>query len=443
MKILQSCAFLVSVFIGPLQANEQHQFFTNDRSSKALMHAYGGMSEDAFDQFILGRSFFTVPWVEAPAATTARDGLGPLFNANSCTSCHRNNGGGVSSTMQEGPVNRSIIFKLMQPQKNNQLKSGFNADPVYGTQLAINGNHDVPFEGRISVQIESIPFEYPDGQTVILKKPVFKISDLNYGTLAEETSIHPRRALSLAGLGLIERISDQQILQRQDEFDQNGDGISGKANRVWSVRDQQMKLGRFGWKATSPSVVEQSASALINDMGLTSPWFTEENCTSSQVACVAAYKSTEKDVPLQRLLAIGNYLTHLKMPRLKKNIDAKGKQLFFQSGCHLCHQTGYSVDQDVKLDPYSDFLLHDMGQALSDKSQIFNADPREWRTPPLWGIGLAKKLNPYAGFLHDGRATSLEQAILWHGGEASRAKQSFIDLPGKDRTKLLSFLNSL
>ncbi len=430
--------FFLSLILNQTFASD---LFTSDRSKKALSHPVEPLSDDLLDHFFLGRSFFTVPWVEAPAATTARDGLGPLFNANTCVSCHKNNGGGESSTLKQGSVNRSIVFKLVQPPSNTKNTLGFMPDPNYGEQLAINGIHGVPFEGHLSVTFDTKTFQYPDKTKTLLTQPIFKVSQLNYGDLAPTTTLNPRRALPLTGLGLIDKIPAQQILQRQDSQDQNQDGISGKANHVWSPSAQQYTLGRYGWKATIASLIDQTASALINDMGLTSPLAQQENCTMTQTACNAAYKSQSHDVPLLRLKAITTYISHLKTP--KTSNAPVGKRLFEQVGCQACHQNNYRTEQGTIINPYSDFLLHDMGQELADNSQQFLALPSEWRTPPLWGLGLAKTLNAKAGFLHDGRASTVEHAILWHGGEASTARQNFINLSKKDRTILLSFLAKL
>lgn len=414
--------------------------FTSDRSKKALSHPIDKLDDDLLDQVFLGRSFFTIPWVEAPAATTARDGLGPLFNANTCVSCHRNNGGGESSTLQSTSVSRSILFKLTHSSKTDH-KIGFQPDPIYGVQLAINGNHGIPFEGTVSSSMQTHVFQYPDNTQITLKKPIFTVSDLNYGALDDNTNINPRRALSLTGLGLIEQIPAEQIIQRQDKDDINKDGISGKINSVWSPSLQQFTLGRYGWKATTASLIDQTANALINDMGLTSPLFIDENCTKAQTACQQAFKSKSVDVPMLRLQAISTYISHLKAPKTTQNL--KGQKLFKKTGCLLCHQNKYKTIQGIELNPYSDFLLHDMGKELADKSTMFQAQADEWRTPPLWGLGLSKTLNPKAGLLHDGRANSIEEAILWHGGEAQMSKQKFIDLTPKERTMLLSFLAQL
>ncbi len=415
-------------------------YFTHDRSKAALSHAMNHLNDNQLDQFVLGRSFFTVPWVEAPAATTARDGLGPLFNANNCVSCHKNNGGGESSTRQQGSVSRSIVFTLSQSNTEKDQPSP-KGDPIYGSQLAINGIHGVPFEGKASVHLTTTIFTYPDHSSVTLTKPNFTLSHLNYGALAPNTTINARRALSLTGLGLIEQIPSSQILNHQDINDDNGDGISGKANRIWSEQAQQFKLGRFGWKASSALLIDQTAKAFINDIGITSPLFSEETCSLTQSACNSAHKTHSDDLPMLRLKAVTLYISRLKVPKAPKM--SLGKKLFIESGCEQCHQNNYRTDSGIVVNPYSDFLLHDMGKELADQSNVFLATGNEWRTPPLWGIGLAKKLNHKAGYLHDGRANTIEQAILWHGGEALPSQQAFVHLHKKNRSSLLKFLSTL
>ncbi len=439
-------ALVISTPVLGLETATDQQVFTTERSAKALSHAQAGLDNESLDQFTLGRSFFTVPWVAAPAATTARDGLGPLFNANSCASCHPNNGGGSASTLAGKALDRSIVIqlgRLTTESSSNTDKVNHLPDPIYGHQLAINGTHRVPFEGQIKVDIQTRPFTYPDGEQVTLLQPLFRASQLNYGPLAPETILKPRRAPVLIGMGLIEDIPTAQILQRADEADRNGDGISGKASWIHSLETNQQKLGRFGWQATTTSVTEQTANALHNDMGLTNPLFPNENCNAAQTACNSAYKSKELDVPRARLLAISHYLKHLRVPRPQPPIQREGRHLFASAGCQACHQIGYTTATGNTIDPYSDFLLHDMGPELAEGNDSDRGKMSEWRTAPLWGLGLTKTLNPKAGYLHDGRALTLEQAILWHGGEAQTAKEHFIHLTKNQRDMLLSFLETL
>ncbi|MBV1928058.1 MAG: thiol oxidoreductase [Gammaproteobacteria bacterium] len=446
--VVFTLTLLITISGGVLgcETAKDKQVFTTDRSAKALSHAWVGLDDGSLDQFTLGRSFFTIPWVEAPAATTARDGLGPLFNANSCASCHRNNGGGAASTRGGKALDRSIVIQLAQLSThsfNAASKPERQPDPVYGHQLAINGTHRVPFEGQVEVAVETKAFTYPDGKQVTLLKPLIKVTQLNYGPLAKGTTLKPRRAPALVGMGLIEDIPAAQILQRQDVKDLNADGISGKANWVHSLEANKRKLGRFGWQATTTSVTEQTANALHNDMGLTNPMFPNPNCSAAQTACNSAYKSNELDVPMPRLQAISHYLKRLRVPRGQATTEPIGRQLFMNTGCQACHQVAYTTTKGIAVNPYSDFLLHDMGPALAEGDDHDQNTVSEWRTSPLWGLGLAKTLNPRAGYLHDGRAFTVEQAILWHGGEAQSARDHFIHLNKNQRDMLLSFLETL
>jgi CxxC motif-containing protein (DUF1111 family) len=431
--------FVLSGSITPLYAFDRQAIYHADRSPSANSRAFLGMSDDEVDRFALGRSFFNVPWVEPPSATTARDGLGPLFNANACASCHRNNGGGAGIA-RDGAVDRSIAVKL---SRGGSPRQPFRVDPVYGNQVAINGNLDVPFEAEVRVRREARSVAYRDGGAVVLNMPRFSLSNLNYGPLAADTTLNPVKAPVLIGLGLIESIPEAQIVAHEDAEDRDGDGISGRANRVWSWQHNALRLGRYGWKAATPSVVEQTAHALNDDMGLTTHWFRKENCGPQQARCLEAYQSSELDVPEQRLEAIAFYLSHLRVPRSTRAENLPGKKLFSSLGCKSCHRTGYRNDDGVEVAPYSDFLLHDMGPELAAQTPMFEAEASEWRTAPLWGLGLHKVLNPQAGFLHDGRALTLEEAVMWHGGEASASRDAFASLDASARAKLIAFLEAL
>lgn len=433
-------AFLIqaSVYL-PSEAADQHTVYHAERSKSANLSPFPGLSDDQSELFALGRSFFHIPWVEAPSATTARDGLGPLFNANACVSCHQNNGGGAGIATP-GQIDRSVPVKLFVGKSARQAYLG---DPVYGNQLSINGNTDVPFEARVRAELEFTSYRYADGKTIDLHKPRIVLDQLNYGPLGEKTTVNPVKAPVLIGLGLIESIPEQQILAHEDEDDANGDGISGRANRVWSVAYRDYRLGRYGWKAATPSVIEQTAHALNDDMGLTSQWLRQDNCGPEQTRCLQAYQSSELDVPEQRVTAIAFYLKHLRVAKSSQAEKMPGKQIFAALGCGSCHRGGYHNDEGVEISPYSDFLLHDMGDGLASSMSMFEAQPSEWRTAPLWGLGLHKLMNPKAGFLHDGRAATIEQAILWHGGEAQISRDAFAALSEGDRVLLIEFLNTL
>ena len=403
------------------------------------------MDHNETDQFVRGKSFFRIPWVEAPSATTARDGLGPLFSANTCMHCHIKNGAGVAVDAQ-GKLERSVIFKLSSKTKlNNEslMTIGFTPDPVYGGQLSVNGNHSVLFEGRPKVHYVEQNGTYDDGTLYTLRVPHYQIEHLNYGPLDPAGNIAPHIALALIGLGHIEKIPQSVILAAEDINDSDNDGISGKANWVFNPETNTTQLGRFAWKATAASIRHQSADAAHNDMGLTSPLFTHENCTSVQKECLEAPKGVhEFDLPQSRLDAIAFYLSHLKVPRARPT-SQEAKALFEQLTCNRCHIPSYLTSEGVEIAPYSDFLLHDMGEALSDGHRAFLASESEWRTPPLWGVGLYKTVSGEANYLHDGRARSIEEAILWHGGEARHAKEAFKALEKSKRDLLVAYVKAL
>jgi len=426
------------------------QKLTHDISSKAFTHPFDGMNNSEMDTFILGKSFFRIPWVEAPSATTARDGLGPLFSANTCMNCHPHNGAGVAVN-NEGTLNRELVLRLsLKTELNLNNKSiiqtnGFSPEPTYGGQLSLNGTSDTPFEGRPVVKYVYKEHTYSDAQKVSLRYPSYSIENLQYGALHNDTNIAPHIALALVGLGFIEDIKQEDILDNEDINDSNADGISGKANWIYSHESKQKELGRFTHKAAANSVKYQTAIAAINDMGLTTSIFATENCMPTQRECLKAEKARhEIDLSDERLDAIAYYLTHLKVPA-QRNFEKKkeAKELFNSLTCNACHTPSYTTKKGEFIEPFSDFLLHDMGDVLSDGHSNFLATANEFRTPPLWGVGLYKVVSGEANYLHDGRARSLEEAILFHGGEAQGAKEKFSALNKEKRELLLQYLKSI
>lgn len=403
------------------------------------------------DKFMLGKSFFTIPWVEAPSATTARDGLGPLYNANSCVACHPFDGKGMLYT-KTGSVSRSLIAKL-SIEANNSFEhqnflnyKGFVPEPVYGNQLSINATFGVKPEGRVDVSFEEKELTFFDGEKQVLLKPKYKVVDLNYGDIQPNTNISYRMAPTLYGLGLIDQISNEDILANEDVDDKDGDGISGKANFVYSNITKKYELGKFTYKASVPFLKEQIAGAAINDMGITTSIFQNENCTKFQKECNDAPKAKDKiDLPDNRLDAIKYYIENLKVYTLKKDEKYNSGLAIFESlSCAKCHITTFKTKQNEVINPFSDFLLHDMGDDLADGRVEFKASKNEWRSTPLWGISLYEKMNKQKQrFLHDGRARDIQEAILWHGGEANNSKEGFMKLPKDKREELIKFIEEL
>lgn len=426
---------------------------TSDLSMQAFSHPMSGVRGEKRREFSVGNSFFNTVWVAGPASTTARDGLGPIFNAVSCSSCHFRDGRGRGLPEAAGNVDVSLLFRLRV--KGTGAGEVF-PHPVYGGQFQPQGIMGVAGEVSPVVKYETVRLSYDDGSVASLLKPVYEFLKLNFGPIGEETITSPRVAPQMIGLGLVEAISESHILENEDPYDADGDGISGRANRVHSVVHNDKRLGRFGWKAGKPSLLEQNAAAFNGDIGITSHLFPQEECTQTQTECLAN-QSTE-DIPVDRLNLVTIYSQLLAVPvRRDFNSPAvtNGRTTFHELNCVSCHTPGYVTSTDApvevlknqKIFPYSDFLLHDMGDALADDVGHFKneeeATTREWRTPPLWGAGLFQTVNGHTRYLHDGRARNLEEAVLWHGGEAEESKKKFMNLSGKERENLILFLKSL
>jgi len=459
-----SLAFAIGFILFSFEANADFQqqldkmYTTKTVDKTVFTKQILGLNDDDQDKLILGKSFFRIPWVEAPSATTARDGLGPLFNANTCVSCHPNNGRG-SIYNKNHTISRAYVTRLSIPSngskkhKNMQKYSGCIKEEVYGEQVSINGVYGVPFEAKPLILYKKNVITYPDGSKVTLKQPVDgtqnRLKDLQYGKLQRDVIITNRLAPALIGLGLLEQLTDEQILKNQDIKDENNDGISGKANIVYSPLNKDFRVGRYTYKASAPSLLHQTAGAAYNDMSLTNPLFPLENCTKNQKECLDAPKGdnlrgdTPFDLPMRRIEAITFYLKNLKIPR-STITQKKGEKFFSSIGCIKCHIASYTLSNGYLIKPFTDMLLHDMGEDLSDGRKEFKATPREWRTPALWGIGkyrLASRQAPE--LLHDGRAKTIEEAILWHGGEARKIKINFMNLSYENREKIINYIKEL
>jgi CxxC motif-containing protein (DUF1111 family) len=438
-------------------------------TTEAFSHFSPNMGLARELDFKIGNAVFRRFWVSAPASTKSSDGLGPLYNARACQSCHLKDGRGhpPRSDRIEGR-SVSMFLRLSIPPETDEHRKALAEgrlsvipEPTYGTQLQELGIQGHVGEGRMVVTYEEVPVSLAGGEVVSLRRPAYRIADLGYGPLHPRTMISPRLAPQMIGLGLIEAIPADDILAREDADDRDGDGISGRANMVWSVEHERMMLGRFGWKAGQATVLQQSAEAFSGDIGIGS-WITPQawgDCTALQSSCRGAPHGGTAHAPHEEIGAkliglVAFYARNLAVPprRAPSSPDVlAGKQLFHASGCAACHTPSFTTGDTTpdphlrrqKIWPYSDFLLHDMGDGLADGRPESRASGREWRTAPLWGIGLTETVNGHTFFLHDGRARSVTEAILWHGGEAQRARDSFARLAPEDRRRLVGFVNSL
>jgi CxxC motif-containing protein (DUF1111 family) len=400
--------------------------------------------------FFVGNALFNRDWVTAPSSTEGSDGLGPVFNARSCSSCHFKDGRGRPPLPPEDD-SVGLLFRLSVP--GVAADGGPLPDPVYGGQLNQAAILRVPPEGRMTIVYEELPGAYGDGAAYSLRRPRYVLADLAFGPADPRLMVSPRTAPFMIGLGLLEAIDADTILAAADPDDGDGDGISGRANFVRDAASGETVLGRFGWKANVPSLEQQSAGAFVGDIGITSPLFPDQNCTAAQLACLAAPTGGDPELDQHKLDIVTFYARHLAVPARRDLFDPdvqRGEQLFATIGCAACHTptlvTGQSAEPSLagqRIHPYSDLLLHDMGDGLADDRPDFLATGREWRTPPLWGLGLIETVNRHTFLLHDGRARSAAEAILWHDGEGATARERFRTLPREDRDALLRFLGSL
>ena len=406
------------------------------------------LSNEERRRFEVGDSFFTQNWVTAPASTEARDGLGPTFNAQSCSSCH-NRDGRAKPPEHDGDPERGLLLRLSVAGPNGPVP-----EPRYGDQLQDRAINGVRPEGRIGITYEIMHGSYPDGTPYNLRKPIYTVLDPAFGGLPADVMISPRIAQAIVGMGLLEAIADDRILALADPDDTDGDGISGRANMVKDLRRGELVVGRLGWKANQPNVEQQAAAAFHGDIGITTTLFPDENCPSSQSACQKAPDGGAPEAPDDRLQKVAFYVQTLAVPAMRNVDDAvvhKGAGLFMDVGCSSCHTPRHTTDDShpvaplrgQTIYPYTDLLLHDMGPDLADGRPDGLASGSEWRTPPLWGIGLVPVVSGHTRFLHDGRARSLEEAILWHGGEGQASRDRFMHLSLEDRMALLKFLDSL
>ncbi|HUF20747.1 MAG TPA: di-heme oxidoredictase family protein [Burkholderiales bacterium] len=447
-----SGALLVAACHNPIAtaAADQSDRAAYDASGpQAYSHLLPALSAAELERFAAGQAEFSARWVVFPGSG-GHWGLGPQSNAAACAECHVRNGRGrAPDHVREQPV--SMVVRLSVPGANPA--GGPRPHPAYGEQLSTRGVLGrLLEEGNFAVHYRTRNVRFADGETVELRQPQVHFTALWYGPLGKETMISPRIALPVFGAGLLEAVPESQI--RAIAARQARLGFNGRPNRVRDRVQGVATLGRFGHKAAQPSLYQQIASAFIMDMGVNSRLFPDEKCWPAQHACYGIETVSGLEAQDRQLDAIEFYLRALSAPA-RRNVDdravRRGERLFAQAQCAVCHVPELTTSAHAAIPalrgktirPYTDLLLHDMGEGLADGRPEFLAGPRDWRTTPLWGLGLSESVNGNANLLHDGRARTITEAILWHGGEAEVSRDAFLDMPKPDREALLAFLESL
>lgn len=426
----------------------------------AFNTAAPGLTDEQDQLFDLGRRFFEAEWVLTPTSSDDAIGLGPVFNGVSCASCHVLGGRG-NTAPASGDLQVGITLRLAGAGLD-PATGGPEPDPVYGSQIQDQSVDGVPAEASVDVAYEIVAGTYGDGEPFELSRPVFELTDLAFGPLADDVVVSGRLAPPVFGIGLLEAIPAADILEAADPDDADGDGISGRPNLIVDAMSGNEMLGRFSWKASVATVQQQVAVAFHTDIGVTTYFHLAENCTANQTDCQVLASSGRPELSDGLLGSVTFFNRTLGVPAMRDAEDdevVRGAQLFESMGCASCHtpaqrtgQTEVGVLTTQEIFPYTDLLLHDMGPDLADGRTEFEAGPSEWRTPPLWGLGrTAGVLDAVNGsenggrfnLLHDGRARTIPEAILWHGGEAEASREAFRTAPVEDRSALVRFLTAL
>jgi len=423
---------------------------SDERLPEVFFEPVDRLDDAEWQRFLAGQEFFNEVWTPVGPTETGNDGLGPLFNADSCAVCHPSTG--RRQVPPEGELTDVGLIVRLSVQGSDPVTGAPLPEPNYGDQLqdrAIGANEP---EGTIFTNYVIQQGTYPDGTPFELLWPTVNIRDRNHGPLTEGVQVSARIGAQLIGMGLLEAVPADSILAAADPNDANGDGISGRPNLVWNPAVEGSDLGRFGWKANIVQLDQQVAQAFHGDLGVTSTLIESENCTAGQDMCSTTPNGGTHEVSDQRLEAITHYLRLLAVPEPRTAGDPRaetGETLFDDFGCAGCHtetlQTGQSVFSalaEQTIHPYTDLLLHDLGFDMADDRPDFAASGVEWRTAPLWGLGLVP-VEDDRGLLHDGRARTIEEAILWHGGEGSGSRAAFMRAELSDRQALIAFLESL
>jgi len=442
---------LASAGLGAVVLADESNTAHSQNPTQRLVTPDPKMPEDKGLDFSMGAGVFKTNWVAAPASTQAVDGLGPLYNARSCNACHPGGTRTRDLTDLQGAPVPGLLLHLSQ-----MIAGKAGPDAVYGQQIQTSALANQQPEARLSVKRVAGPqVTLADGTVVQLYRTEPELTDLAFGPLSPETSIGLRIGPAIHGLGLLERIPEKAILAQVG----HGAGVSGRPNQVLDIQSGKMRVGRFGWKASQPSLMQQNAHAFAIDIGMSNRDFPagSGDCTATEKACMEAPNGNSPqfgnvEIADSLLDLVDTFTRYAMLPKTPASADAAtlvaGQKIFAASGCIACHRPSFNLPASAgapaqRIAPYTDLLLHKMGPGLADGVVEGEAAGHEWRTAPLWGLGRAVTVDGQGALLHDGRAATILEAILWHGGEAAAAQQRVVALDAVDRENLITFLRSL
>ena len=428
----------------------------------AFSFPFANLDDEERQRFAVGNSFFRRNWVEAPSSTAARDGLGPHFIARSCGGCHDQDGRGAPPDFKKGLNEQPIglLVRISVPVKG-ESPMVTAPEPVYGDQFNNRAVGGVKPEGEVRIRLKPVSGRFADGTRYTLQAPSYSFDHLAYGPMQKGTLLSPRVAPQLPGVGLLDAIAEADILGNEKAQGETSGPIKGQANHVRDAWSGEIRVGRFGWKANVPTLVHQTAGAFLGDMGITSRVFPKEACTAAQADCLASPHGAHAEGPeiddttLSHVVFYESTLAPAARRNAREPEVLQGQKLFQQAQCVVCHRPSYVTASapfpalsspkvsGVTIHPYTDLLLHDMGEGLADHRPDGQANGRQWKTPALWGTGLIHDVNSHQRLMHDGRANGTLEAVLWHGGEAEASKQQVLKMSAAERAALVKFVESL
>jgi CxxC motif-containing protein (DUF1111 family) len=469
-RTLVAAALLISTGISTAHADPERPggagtVFASGKN--AFSFPLATLSDAERTRFAIGNSFFKRNWVEPGNSTTARDGLGPHFIARSCGGCHGMDGRGEPPQKGEQPVH--LLMRLSVPAQGalNAVSPALTfhktqPEPRYGGQFTNAAITGVLPEGEVVIRYKPLKGRFADGTRYTLAAPSYGFKNLAYGAMARDVQVSPRIAPQLIGVGLLEAIPAAEIEANAASQSAQDSPVKGLVNRIADTPSGQTLIGRFGWKANVATLAHQTAGAFLGDIGITSSWFPTEDCAPQQAQCLAAPHGRnsigEHEIDDKTLADVIFYQATLAPPARRNMNDARvqhGEKLFADAGCAICHRPSYVTGESPltafaspalkgqTIYPYTDLLVHDMGDALADHRPDGLANGRQWKTPPLWGVGLIREVNGHQRLLHDGRARGVLEAVLWHDGEAKSAQGAVLKMSKKQRDALVRFVESL